>query len=200
MAIGHSSLEYWSAIFLCNIQDSMASQVSSPSPPFQNNGLSDCFSVTSPAVCTLAVYGVPLVACVERHFACVLLISKNTMTECHKCRKLVYFGEFSYLTTPFIAGFPKIIRFVSKHEHRAQSTVAHWSSWTSFKLRSVKITVAELYPKIKFFLIFLWRFAAEQRNSLGKVWHPGCLRCEECGKRLNPGQHSEVRRDGDSVI
>ena len=36
-------------------------------------------------------------------------------------------------------------------------------------------------------------FAAEQRNSLGKVWHPGCLRCEECGKRLNPGQHSEVR-------
>lgn len=35
-------------------------------------------------------------------------------------------------------------------------------------------------------------FAAEQRNSLGKVWHPGCLRCEECGKRLNPGQHSEV--------
>ena len=25
---------------------------------------------------------------------------------------------------------------------------------TSFKLRSVKITVAELYPKIKFFLIF----------------------------------------------
>ena len=73
---------------------------------------------------------------------------------------------------------------------------------TSFKLRSVKITVAELYPKIKFFLIifFLWRFAAEQRNSLGKVWHPGCLRCEECGKRLNPGQHSEVRQDGDLII
>lgn len=40
---------------------------------------------------------------------------------------------------------------------------------------------------------FVWYFAAEQRNSLGKVWHPGCLRCEECGKRLNPGQHSEVR-------
>ena len=40
--------------------------------------------------------------------------------------------------------------------------------------------------------VFLWYFAAEQRNSLGKVWHPGCLRCEECGKRLNPGQHSEV--------
>ncbi|XP_078383622.1 ras association domain-containing protein 2-like isoform X3 [Oculina patagonica] len=36
-------------------------------------------------------------------------------------------------------------------------------------------------------------YFAEQRNSLGKVWHPGCLRCEECGKRLNPGQHSEHR-------
>lgn len=34
---------------------------------------------------------------------------------------------------------------------------------------------------------------AEQRNSLGKAWHPGCLRCEECGRRLNPGQHSEHR-------
>ncbi|XP_031563602.1 ras association domain-containing protein 4-like [Actinia tenebrosa] len=33
----------------------------------------------------------------------------------------------------------------------------------------------------------------EQKNSLGKVWHPSCLRCEECGKRLNPGQHSEHR-------
>lgn len=40
--------------------------------------------------------------------------------------------------------------------------------------------------------VFTRYFAAEQRNSLGKVWHPGCLRCEECGKRLNPGQHSEV--------
>ncbi|XP_048590216.1 ras association domain-containing protein 2 isoform X1 [Nematostella vectensis] len=34
---------------------------------------------------------------------------------------------------------------------------------------------------------------SEQKNSLGKVWHPSCLRCEECGKRLNPGQHSEHR-------
>ena len=109
MAIGHLSVEY--------LLDSMASQVSSPSRPFRNNGLSDCFSVKSPAVCTLPVYGVPLVACVERHFAYVLLISKNTMTECHKCRKLVYFGEFSYLKTPLIAGFPKIFRFASKHEH-----------------------------------------------------------------------------------
>ena len=125
--LSHNTWQY--RAFVCGIfQDSLAWQVSSPSPPFHNNSLSDCFSVTSPAVCTLVRCTVPLVACVERYFACVLLISKNTMTECHKCRKLVYFGEFSYLTTPFMAGFPKIIRFASKREHRAQSTVAHWSS------------------------------------------------------------------------
>lgn len=196
MAIGHLSLEYLSAIFKIQWHH----KYHHPPLPSITMVYQTVLTWRHLRCAPWPVYGVPLVACFERHFACVLLISKNTMTECHKCRKLVYFGEFSYLTTPFIAGFPKIIRFVSKHEHRAQSTVAHWSSWTSFKLRSVKITVAELYPKIKFFLIFLWLFAAEQRNSLGKVWHPGCLRCEECGKRLNPGQHSEVRRDGDSVI
>lgn len=26
---------------------------------------------------------------------------------------------------------------------------------------------------------------------MGYDWHPECLRCEECGKRLNPGQHAE---------
>uniref|UniRef100_A0A023G4J9 Putative ras association family member n=1 Tax=Amblyomma triste TaxID=251400 RepID=A0A023G4J9_AMBTT len=26
---------------------------------------------------------------------------------------------------------------------------------------------------------------------MGYEWHPECLRCEECGKRLNPGQHAE---------
>ncbi|CAM1298658.1 RASSF2 (predicted) [Pycnogonum litorale] len=31
----------------------------------------------------------------------------------------------------------------------------------------------------------------ERRTSLGHDWHPECLRCEECGKRLNPGQHAE---------
>lgn len=29
-------------------------------------------------------------------------------------------------------------------------------------------------------------------QSLGYDWHPECLRCEECSKRLNPGQHAEV--------
>uniref|UniRef100_A0A182FMM3 Uncharacterized protein n=2 Tax=Anopheles albimanus TaxID=7167 RepID=A0A182FMM3_ANOAL len=31
----------------------------------------------------------------------------------------------------------------------------------------------------------------ERKQSLGYDWHPECLRCEECGKRLNPGQHAE---------
>lgn len=34
-------------------------------------------------------------------------------------------------------------------------------------------------------------FFAERKQSLGYDWHPECLRCEECGKRLNPGQHAE---------
>lgn len=34
-------------------------------------------------------------------------------------------------------------------------------------------------------------FLAERKQSLGYDWHPECLRCEECGKRLNPGQHAE---------
>lgn len=33
---------------------------------------------------------------------------------------------------------------------------------------------------------------AERKQSLGYDWHPECLRCEECSKRLNPGQHAEV--------
>ncbi|XP_024938142.1 uncharacterized protein LOC107265276 isoform X2 [Cephus cinctus] len=32
---------------------------------------------------------------------------------------------------------------------------------------------------------------SERKQSLGYDWHPECLRCEECGKRLNPGQHAE---------
>lgn len=35
--------------------------------------------------------------------------------------------------------------------------------------------------------------SAERKQSLGYDWHPECLRCEECGKRLDPGQHAEVR-------
>ncbi|CAG9823550.1 unnamed protein product [Phaedon cochleariae] len=34
-------------------------------------------------------------------------------------------------------------------------------------------------------------YFAERKQSLGYNWHPECLRCEECGKRLNPGQHAE---------
>lgn len=145
MAIGHLSVEYLSAIFKIQRHHKYHH------PPLPSITMVYLTVLAwrhlrcAPCLCTVPL--VACAACVEQHFACVLLISKNTMTECHKCRKLVYFGEFSYLTTPLIAGFPKIFRFASKHEHQAQSTVAHRSSWTSFKLRSLKITVAELYPK-----------------------------------------------------
>ena len=35
-------------------------------------------------------------------------------------------------------------------------------------------------------------FLAERRVSLGKDWHPWCLKCELCGKTLNPSRHSQV--------
>ena len=35
-------------------------------------------------------------------------------------------------------------------------------------------------------------FAAERRQSMGFDWHRECLKCQECGKVLNPGQHAEV--------
>ncbi|XP_063704894.1 uncharacterized protein LOC134834238 isoform X2 [Culicoides brevitarsis] len=34
-------------------------------------------------------------------------------------------------------------------------------------------------------------FFAERKVSIGKDWHPECLRCAECGKRLNSGAHAE---------
>ncbi|GAB6028217.1 hypothetical protein CHUAL_002411 [Chamberlinius hualienensis] len=34
-------------------------------------------------------------------------------------------------------------------------------------------------------------YFAERKQSLGYDWHPECLRCQECDKRLNPGQHAE---------
>jgi len=34
-------------------------------------------------------------------------------------------------------------------------------------------------------------YFAERRQSLGFDWHPYCLKCEECGKVLIPGQHAE---------
>jgi len=36
-------------------------------------------------------------------------------------------------------------------------------------------------------------YFAERRQSLGFNWHPNCLKCEECGKILNPGTHAEHR-------
>ena len=40
--------------------------------------------------------------------------------------------------------------------------------------------------KIVFFLKLLF-YLAERRQSLGYDWHPLCLKCEECGKILQPG-------------
>lgn len=37
-------------------------------------------------------------------------------------------------------------------------------------------------------------YFAERKTSLGKNWHPNCLRCEECGKILSAGQHAEHDR------
>lgn len=34
-------------------------------------------------------------------------------------------------------------------------------------------------------------YFAERKSSLGKEWHPQCLRCEVCDKTLTPGRHSE---------
>ncbi|OWF48488.1 ras association domain-containing protein 2-like [Mizuhopecten yessoensis] len=34
-------------------------------------------------------------------------------------------------------------------------------------------------------------YFAERKTSLGKNWHPSCLKCEECGKILAPGAHAE---------
>ncbi|KAG8223193.1 hypothetical protein J437_LFUL000359 [Ladona fulva] len=53
--------------------------------------------------------------------------------------------------------------------------------------------------KLFFFYTIMWKchkcgkpvYFAERKQSLGYDWHPECLRCEECGKRLNPGQHAE---------
>lgn len=34
---------------------------------------------------------------------------------------------------------------------------------------------------------------AEKVSSLGKNWHPFCLKCEHCHSVLSPGGHAEVR-------
>ena len=43
--------------------------------------------------------------------------------------------------------------------------------------------------------LFLFLFIAERRQSIGFDWHRECLKCNECGKVLNPGQHAEVSLD-----
>lgn len=40
-------------------------------------------------------------------------------------------------------------------------------------------------------VFFAFNVSAERKQSLGYDWHPECLRCEECGKRLDPGRHAE---------
>lgn len=32
---------------------------------------------------------------------------------------------------------------------------------------------------------------AERKTSMGRDWHPTCLKCYECGRVLSPGQHAE---------
>lgn len=36
--------------------------------------------------------------------------------------------------------------------------------------------------------------AGEKKRSLGRDYHPLCLKCQECKRQLNPGQHAEVQR------
>ena len=46
---------------------------------------------------------------------------------------------------------------------------------------------------MKFFSKFYdYEILAERRQSIGFDWHRECLKCQECGKVLNPGQHAEV--------
>jgi hypothetical protein len=40
--------------------------------------------------------------------------------------------------------------------------------------------------------LFLVCCAAERQSSFGLVYHPGCLRCQECNKKLLPGKHAEA--------
>lgn len=44
---------------------------------------------------------------------------------------------------------------------------------------------------ISIYFYYPLSLTAERKQSLGYDWHPECLRCEECGKRLDPGQHAE---------
>ncbi|XP_078253060.1 cysteine-rich protein 1 isoform X1 [Rhinoraja longicauda] len=41
------------------------------------------------------------------------------------------------------------------------------------------------------FLINILHSAAERKRSLGKDYHPLCLKCYRCKRQLSPGQHAE---------
>lgn len=47
-----------------------------------------------------------------------------------------------------------------------------------------------IYSRL-YIISYAYIILAERKQSLGYDWHPECLRCEECQKRLNPGQHAE---------
>lgn len=63
----------------------------------------------------------------------------------------------------------------------------HWSS----ALPSLFFVLSSFLP---FFLPFFLppSLPAERKTSLGKDWHPTCLRCDNCDRLLTPGKHSEV--------
>jgi len=66
-----------------------------------------------------------------------------------------------------------------------KKTNAHFQSKCLFLICNVDVSRKIL--RYSFNLI-----TAERKTSLGKNWHPNCLRCKECGKILSAGQHAEV--------
>lgn len=36
--------------------------------------------------------------------------------------------------------------------------------------------------------------AAERKRSLGRDYHPLCLKCQKCSRQLTAGQHAEVKK------
>ena len=61
--------------------------------------------------------------------------------------------------------------------------------WNSV-IRDICLSLWGYFDKSMLFL-----FVAERRQSIGFDWHRECLKCNECGKVLNPGQHAEVSLD-----
>ena len=57
------------------------------------------------------------------------------------------------------------------------------------------VIISFLLPYGYFNKSMLFLFVAERRQSIGFDWHRECLKCNECGKVLNPGQHAEVSLD-----